>query len=167
MNKKALLALIAALLVSPVLGAGEWKDVRVDDFHLKWMVDGPNLNIEVSAPTNGWVAVGFNPTRRMKDADIFIGYVSGADVVVQDHYGTGQFSHRPDTDIGGVNNLSNISGEEADGRTTLSFTVPLNSGDSADRPLVEGQTYKVIFASHTRDGITRKHNRRTSTEIVL
>ena len=37
--------------------------------------------------------------------------------------------------------------------------MPLNSGDPSDRPLMAGGTYKVIFASNSKDKITVKHNK--------
>lgn len=171
MSNKALKILImSALIVTAAAGfaaAGEWKSADADDFHLEWMVDGSNLNVKVSAPTDGWVAVGFDPSNKMKDADILIGYVEDGEVVIEDHYGNSAISHRSDEAGGGSSNLSNIGGSERNGVTELNFTIPLNSGDSRDRVLVEGESYKVIFASHTRDKITMKHNRRTSVQITL
>lgn len=164
-----LLTLTAVLLAAAAgfAAAGEWKSADAGDFHLDWMVDGSNLNVKVSAPTEGWVAVGFDPSNKMKDADILIGYVDNGEIVIEDHYGNSAISHRSDERAGGRNDLMNIGGSEMNGTTELTFTIPLNSGDSKDRVLVEGESYKVIFASHTKDRITMKHNRRTSVQITL
>lgn len=171
MSNKTLKILITTMLLLAVAAgfaaAGEWKSTDAGDFHLEWMVDGSNLNVKVSAPTEGWVAVGFDPSNKMKDADILIGYVEDGEVVIEDHYGNSPISHRSDERGDGSNDLSNIAGSERNGVTELSFTIPLNSGDSRDRVLVEGESYKVIFASHTKDKITMKHNRRTSVQISL
>ncbi len=161
------MALILIAVVSGFIGAGEWKSADADDFHLEWMVDGSSLNIKVSAPTEGWVSVGFDPTNKMKDANIIIGYVKDGTVVIEDHFGKGQISHRNDESLNGSDDVINKSGTERNRVTELSFTIPLDSGDPNDRVLVEGQTYKVIFASHSKDRITMKHNRRTSGEITL
>ena len=158
---------ILIVLISSSLGAGEWKSADAGDFHLEWMVDGLNLNIKVTAPTEGWIAVGFNPTKKMKDANIIMGYVEDGMVVIEDHFGSGQISHRNDGSLGGSDDVMNKSGSERNGVTELSYTIPLNSGDPYDRVLTEGHTYKVILASHSKDKITMKHKRRTSMSITL
>ena len=164
---KITLAIMLLSAVAGMAGAGEWKSAAADDFRLEWMVDGDDLHVVFSSITSGWIAVGFDPTKKMKDANIIMGYVDDGEVIIEDHFGNGQISHRNDEAMGGTNNLMNTDGSEIFGVTELIFTIPLDSGDPHDRVLVEGQTYKVIFASHTKDKITMKHNRRTSREITL
>jgi len=165
--KQLLLVLIISLGVSGFAAGGEWKSADTGSFHLEWLVDGPNLNIRYSAETEGWLAVGFNPSKKMKDANIIIGFVEDGGVTIEDHFGTGQFSHRSDVSLGGTDDVTNKEGSEINGVTRLSFTIPLDSGKQDDRALVEGQSYKVIFASNRKDKISAKHNRRSSVEITL
>jgi hypothetical protein len=167
-NRKALTAALILAFVSAVFaGAGEWKTAKTGDFSLMWMVDGANLNVKLSAPVEGWVAVGFAPTNKMKDANIIIGYVENGNVVIEDHFGNSPISHKSDVSADGKDNLTSISGTEKNGVTEISFTIPLNSGDPNDRVLVPGESYKVIFASYSKDKITIKHSSRTSTNITL
>lgn len=169
-NRLAQRILPVLLLITLIAGSAfsqEWKSVDEGNFHLEWMADGSSLNIVVSAPTEGWVAVGFDPTNKMKDANILIGYVESGKAVVEDHYGNTQFSHRSDLDFGGSRDVSEVSGQESSGTTELSFTIPLNSGDQYDRPLVVGETHKVILAYGKRDNLSSKHKERTSVEITL
>ena len=147
--------------------AGDWKTADTGGFHLEWMVDGPNLNVKVSTETEGWVAVGFNPSDKMKDANIIIGYVENGMVTIEDHFGTGIISHRSDISLGGADDITSKAGSEVNGVTELSFTIPLDSGDQDDRVLREGESYKVIFASNKKDRITAKHNRRSSMVVTL
>lgn len=166
-NKKLLNVMIILVLLAAAASATEWKSAEAGGFSLSWAVDGENLMVKVSAETEGYVAVGFDPSNKMKDANIIIGYVDDGEVVIADHYGNGVFSHRDDERLGGTNDIVDGTGTEVDGVTELSFTIPLDSGDSADRALIPGNSYKVIFASHRRDRITSKHNSRTSTTITL
>ncbi len=155
-----LLALFSALPLS----AGSWKN---DDFSLTWTVAGSEILVTVSSQTTGWVAVGFGPSRMMKDANILIGAVlPDGSVMVEDHFGTGLTTHGKDTDNGGAANLRVISGEERNGTTTISFAIPLNSGDPKDTRLVPGSTVAVILASSSRDSFAAKHNRKAKTEIL-
>ena len=162
-----ILSAAVLIIAAASLGAQDWKSVDVDHFHMEWMVDGPNLNVRVSAPVEGWLAVGFDPTNMMKDANILIGYVENGEVVIEDHYGRSQISHKADVDKDGSSDISGISGRESGGTTELEFTIPLDSGDFRDRPLSEGGAYTVIFASSNKDSINRKHKDRASATIVL
>src|SRR3989338_6256693 len=72
----------------------------------------------------GWVAVGFDPQKKMEGANIIIGYVetekNGKQVVhMRDDYGTKVFGHENDEDlkwkdgdrlVSGVNNITQASG---------------------------------------------------------
>jgi hypothetical protein len=136
---------------------------------VQWMVEGDMLTVVMSAPTTGWVAVGFDPSRQMADANIIIGYVEDGEVFLSDEYGIGNVRHGADVDNGGVDNLSGVEGSEADGATTLKFTIPLDSGDSTDKPLVAGNTYKIILAHgpNGADDFGTYHGSRGSVEVEL
>lgn len=147
-----------------------FQSVTQSGVNFQWQVDGDSLNVQVSAKTTGWVAVGFDPSNMMQDANIIIGYVSDGEAFVRDDYGVGKVKHGADADNGGTDDVANVSGTEEDGVTTLRFTIPLDSGDSTDRPLTEGNKYKVIVA-HGPDGKddfgSYHANTRGSTEITL
>lgn len=134
---------------------------------VQWMVDETMLNVQVSAPTDGWIAVGFDPTNKMKDANIIIGFVKDGVVMLRDDYGIGQVRHGADVDNGGTDNLSNVEGGETDGATTIRFTIPLDSGDALDKVLVPGQSYKMIAAQGSKDDFGTIHAKRGSVEIIL
>jgi len=137
---------------------------------LKWKADTLEfLHAKVSAPTTGWVAVGFHPTDEMKDANIIIGYVKDGDVYVTDEFGVGKYSHLPDTLLGGEDNVTNRAGAETVGRTEISFTIPLDSGDPYDRPLAVGKSYMVMLAygPDDADDFQTRHERRTHLNVKL
>lgn len=146
-----------------------FKSASHEGYELRWRVLGENLEVSVSYATTGWVAVGFDPTRMMRDANIIIGYVADGEAVITDQYGNSTITHRPDTDLGGSDDLTSASGTEEDGVTTLSFVMPLDSGDEYDRALEPGETYTVILA-HGADGVDDMetyHEGRASMEITL
>ena len=115
-------------------------------FDMQWQIDGENLNVQVAAPTTGWIAVGFDPENKMGGANILIGYVVDGEAHLRDDFGSGQVKHESDLGLGGVENFTNLEGEENDGVTVIRFTIPLDSGDSYDKPLQAGKSYKVIYA---------------------
>ena len=149
------------------IDADGFKVETKDDFTIKWKIEGSTISVKVSAPTSGWVAVGFDPTSRMKDANIVIGYVENGEVFIRDDYGSATTAHEADTAAGGTDNLSNTSGTETNGTTEIAFTMPLDSGDSRDRILKEGTSYTIIMAYGSSDSFTIKHSTRTSTNFKL
>ena len=144
-----------------------FKEVEVKDFVFQWKIDGENIDIILSAPTTGWIAVGFDPSRMMKDADILIGYVKNNEVFMRDDFGSGNTKHRADTELGGTDNITVTGGSEADGETSLEFSIPLHSWDSYDRVLEEGGEYKLIFAYGNKDDFRSYHKTRTSIKVTL
>ncbi len=123
-----------------------FQTVEETGMSFSWRIVGEELEVELSGPTTGWIAVGFKPSRAMKDANILIGYFDGADVVMTDQFGTTMVAHRRDTELGGELNTEVISGDETDGTTTIRFRMPLDSGDEYDQPLSAGEEMRVIFA---------------------
>ncbi len=163
-SKQVFTAVFLSLLALPLLAGGNqeveaqpqqdsdgFKSVTIRDMEVRWQVDGDYMHFEVTAPTTGWVSVGFNPTSAMRDADIVIGYVEGGVLTISDEFGTGRTSHRPDEELGGTDHITNASGEVQDGVTTIRFTKPIDSGDEYDVPLTPGETHRIIVA-HGRDG---------------
>jgi hypothetical protein len=145
------------------------KTVTSSSVTLSWLVRGDFLDVKLSAPTTGWVAVGWNPSNRMKDADIQVGFVSGGDVKIRDDFGTSQTRHESDESLGGKSNVINISGSESGGTTQLAFTIPLSSGDRYDTTLSGGQNVKVILAygAQGADDFDSYHAGRGFVEIKL
>lgn len=143
--------------------------VEAVDMRLSWRVIDASLEVEVTAPTTGWVAVGFKPSRAMQDANILIGYVDGSNVVMTDQFGTTMTGHRPDEELGGTSDVDVVSGEERDGSTTIRFTIPLDSGDEFDQPLAAGETLPVILAHGPDDADDTRtyHAARGGIEITL
>ncbi len=125
--------------------------VSIDDFQMTWSAGEFNLEITVSAPTTGWIAVGFEPTAAMKDADIVIGYVEGGEVYLRDDWGDNYTSHKADIDLGGTDDVTAVSGYEESGFTGITFSIPLSSGDQYDHILEEGGTYTIILAYGAND----------------
>ena len=172
--KKSMWAVIimalSILFTGDVLAAsGAYEhELTVEDMVFAWTVDGDVLNVRLQGKTDSWVGIGFNPTSRMKDANIIIGFVKGGKVEVLDHYGTTEHQHQMDSRIGGESNVSNVSGKEADGMTEISFSIPLQSNDPKDRPIWTDKPNTVLLAHGAgRDSFRTKHVRRMVLEVNL
>lgn len=159
---------VLLVLAAGFLTAQDWGETTIGDMTVRHAVSGNDLLISVTAPTTGWVAIGFEPTRAMRDANILIGYVDrNGEVVVEDHFGNTMISHQPDERLGGETNVTVTGGQESGGETTIEFSIPLDSGDEFDRSLTPGRTTSIILAWGASDNTRIKHRRRYSGTIEL
>ena len=148
-------------------GKATAKTVTAGKFTFSYTIEGKNLSATVSYPAIGWIAVGFNPKTVMKGANFIIGSVDSGKAVVSDEFGDGMFSHAPDTVLGGKNDIISGDCKQANGVTTLSFTIPLDSGDDKDVKLAAGQKVKLIFAFGASKDTRKKHKDTAKALITL
>lgn len=142
--------------------------IELDRMSFAWKLDGKNIHIQLKAKTKGWVAVGFNPKKAMQGANFIIGYVKRRKVKIQDEYGIRLNDHIRDVLNQGENNISNVTGKESRGVTTISFTIPLNSGDESDTKIDPKSMNKVLLAfGPAKDDFHTKHVFRTALNVNL
>ena len=134
---------------------------------LFWHIVEKNINIKLSAPTAGWVGIGFNPAEEMKDANFIIGYVKDGEVKVIDHHGSGKRQHRDDIALGGTDNVTGATGSESDGVTEIGFSLPLQTGDSLDGSLQPAADTIVLLAFGMTDRLAQQHVHRARLKLNL
>lgn len=158
------------LFLAPCFLCAETYDhkIQVETMSFEWKVGEKDLNIRLSAKTKGWIGIGFNPSKKMLDANYILAYVKDDNVEVSDHFGTSKKAHDMDTKHGGQSNVKIISGEEEKGITAISFSIPLNSGDPKDRPLSINQDTIVLLAYGAgRDSFKSKHKFKARFKVNL
>jgi hypothetical protein len=142
-----------------------YKETTASGISFQWKVDGSELEAVVSAPTQGWVAVGFDPVQMMRGANFIIAYVQNGQVTIADHFGSQLTNHEDDAALGGAANVTAVEGSEANGTTTVTFRIPLDSGDQYDKALVAGQEYQVLLAYGSADDFETQHDQQARTKI--
>lgn len=142
-------------------------EIKAEDMTFAWTLDASNIHIKLSAKTTGWVGIGFTPDGSMLGANIIIGAVKKGKVRIQDHFGNRNRGHIPDKKQGGTNDISNAEGSEENGITTISFTMPLDSGDKFDLPAIKADgTDKIILAYGAgRDSFKSRHLFRSEYQV--
>ncbi|MBP2133394.1 hypothetical protein J2128_001348 [Methanomicrobium sp. W14] len=138
-------------------------------FSMKWSINEDIVYFKMTGDSKGWVAVGFNPTSVMKDADIYLGYMDGDLGSIHDMYSTGRFGPHPDdTKQGGEFSVLNYTVSESGGKTTVEFSRYLDTKDTYDSVIEEGETVDFIWAIADRDDPDFKHSvAKGSGTIVL
>ncbi len=151
-----------------VFKPGEYSQSKsFGDFELSWSTDDLYLYMGMKAKTAGWVAVGFDPSSQMKDADIVQGFIKDGVLSIADQYSTGQFGPHPaDTQQGGTDDILAAAGGSDGGFTTIEFKRRLDTGDKFDKQLGKG-AHKIIWAYGSDLQFTLKHTARGSGEIDL
>lgn len=129
-----------------------------DTMEVYWKNDPQYLYMALRAKTPGWVAIGFEPTVAMKDADIILGYVSDGKANVFDQYSTGNYGpHLNDTQLGGTYDILESGGREDAGFTTIEFKRKMNTGDKYDKAFTPGQNVSVIWSLSESDSVNVRH----------
>ena len=145
--------------------AHEIKDKKMS---VAWSVEGDTLAIKMSAETDSWVGVGFNPSNQMKDANFILGYVKKGEAQIIDEFGTDMANHSSDEKLGGTTDATLVGGTEEGGVTTIEFTIPLNSTDKNDGKIdVNGDTTLLMAYAMGRDSFKTKHRFRAEYKVNL
>jgi hypothetical protein len=152
---------------TPIQVKTEFATAKAGKFVFLYKVDGPNLVAKVSYPTMGWVAVGFNPVKMMLGANFILGTIVDGKAAVSDEFGDSKYSHVPDSTQGGKNDLVTSDVVLDKGMMIMSFTIPLNSGDTKDAVLEKGRKITVLFAAGKKPGLKAKHSDIEKTTITL
>jgi hypothetical protein len=162
---------VSIWLVSTVCisGAADYAHELTDKkMSFAWTVNGDSLAVKVSAETDGWVGIGFNPSKKMKDANFVLGYVKKGEAKIKDEYGDKGTGHKSDKKLGGTVDAVLVGGTEEGGVTTIEFTLPLKSGDKYDGALdVNGDTVVLLAYGAGRDSFKSKHKYRVSYKVNL
>ncbi len=174
MNGKAfriglLIVSCAALVFCSTVFASEYDhEIKIQKIDFSWKIDGANIHIRLSARTKGWVGIGFNPSEMMKDAKFVLGYVKDGKPSVSDEFGTGITNHQPVEKLGGKSDISDVSGKEEGGTTTIEFTIPLVPTDSKGKKIDPNTMTTVLLAyGPDFDTFRMKHKFRTKISVDL
>lgn len=146
--------------------ANPYITVEAKNMKFSYRVNGELLDCILEAPATGWISVGFDAEVKMKGANYIIGCIKKGKVEIFDHYGTSEYSHKSDASLGGKDNITNKNGKETKKNSTISFSIPLDSKDSFDKPIKKGKQI-ILLAYSNSDNIRSKHSFRTATEIEI
>ncbi len=163
-----LVSCLVFALCSTASAASYDHEIKAQNMTFSWKVDGSNLNVKLSAPTKGWVAIGFNPSNEMKDAKFVLGYVKDGKTVLQDAFGTGDTKHEAVEDLGGKSDVTLIGGTETGSDTTIEFTLPLVSKDTKGGKIDPAADTVVLLAyGPDHDSFKMKHKFRIKLTVNL
>jgi uncharacterized membrane protein len=147
--------------------ADGFKEVVQAGYTLDWRIHDGQIDVRVSYATNGWVGFGIGKTGTMEGSHIIIGYVQDGKATIEDDFGYGHDAHGPEAKVGGKDSLTARAGTFVGGTTTLSFSMPLKTGNPKDPVLAEGETYKVLLANGGQDAQDLETYHERTGRIIL
>ena len=137
-------------------------------FEVHWKNDADNLYMGRRGKTDGWLAVGFEPTVWMKDADMILGRVIDGQTTVLDLYSTGNYGPHPqDVELGGTDDILESGGREGDGYTVIEFRRKMDTGDRWDKAFATGQTVEMIWSTSGSDSDDVRHELDGENELTF
>eukprot|EP01119_Soliformovum_irregulare_P018413 TRINITY_DN5635_c0_g1_i1.p1 TRINITY_DN5635_c0_g1~~TRINITY_DN5635_c0_g1_i1.p1 ORF type:complete len:913 (+),score=232.87 TRINITY_DN5635_c0_g1_i1:47-2785(+) len=125
-------------------------------FKVDWTLDAAKtaITFTMTSDGTGWVGLGISSTPGMANMDCYLGNVVGGVASVQDSFSTAS-GVAPAADS--QNDATNVTGTESGGKTTITFTRKLDTGDAKDF-VIKDQTVFLIYAYQaTDDTRTTKH----------
>jgi hypothetical protein len=152
---KKLFIIILCLIVANLATVTKAADISMNlmvldngNYRLSWSLKEDVIEIKILAKTTGWIAIGFDPSEKMKDADMIIGYLdANGQPKVVDSYSVGlKGPHPEDISLGGTSDILSSSITQKNGWSTMSFQRKLATGDKFDKDIPINQSVKVIWS---------------------
>jgi len=140
---------------------------KIGEVEVYSRIDGDVVRIALKAKTNGYVAIGIDPSVSMKDADIVIGGMKDGKAFISNDFGTvARGPHPTKESQGSKTNITAYGGSRKDGFTIIEFERKLAPGGNVDKALKMGEN-KIIWAIGDSDDLTAKHSKRGSGTLNL
>lgn len=136
------------------------------NIELYWTIEGDSIYIGLKAPTQGWLAVAWDPSGPiMEGEDIVIGYLKEGSLYLQDYFAVTSVSHASDVSLGGRDDLLEKAGAESDQGTVIEFRRKLETGDKFDRSITAGSHVVQLAYAPNDDFLTYHGEKRTVVNI--
>ncbi len=131
----------------------------------EFRISNDSIDLDFFAPTQGWLAVGFNDRDAIVGSDLIQMRVRNGQVEIQDQLVTGLGQHPQDEELGGQNNIRILSGQEERKGTKIRCRIPLRSGDANDFQHQDGQAFWLILTYSVDDDFNHHSRLRRHRKI--
>lgn len=161
---------VLAIIFSPILlktQTMQEKNISVGGMSVRWHLESGAIYFHVSAPTNGWVAVGFNVLDDIVHTNLIMAAVDKGKLHIEDQYVVRAGEHVPVAALGGVSAVSKASGREVGGHTEVSFCLPQHTKDHFHYNLTEASKIYLICAYSAEDDFAHHSLMRHHVAVVL
>lgn len=129
----------------PVIAGEQARRIIDGDVVFSWKHKTGRLFGELTAPTEGWIAVGFNERRTLKNTRFVIAAVSMSPIRAEEHIALVP-DHRNVAALGLPRTLDHVSGSYSQGLSRLEFSLPHQFPERPALRLVPGASLHLMLA---------------------
>ncbi len=152
---------IALALLIPFFSTAQ-QELQVESMTFKYSCYEDSIFCFVTAPTKGWIMVGFNDKNSLIGADFKFFSVHEGKAINSDQKNKGGRNYFPDNELEGSNDIHLLYGTETKEKTSISFSIPLRNNDHNDYQHKTKAPFWLILAYSVDDdfqhhSIFRKH----------
>jgi len=155
------------LFLTQIAFAQSMKRISVKGMEIKWSLMKDTVQFEVFAPTQGWVAVGFNSSNNIVGANLIMGASKNNKSIFEDQYVISTGVHKEFKLVGGKTAISNLICTENASGTTMKFNIPQKQLDKFHHPLASGKKIWLICAYSQQDDFDHHSIMRKHIEVTL
>lgn len=134
---------------------------------VSWTHEKSFVRFELSAPTNGWVAIGFNEKTGLTDTYLIMARIRDGFAEVTEHRVFKPGHYVPVMELDGKPMIFDCAGIEADGKTIVSFSVPTGLGGEYQKDLSPNLDYYLTMAFSQSDDFQHHSIMRTQQKVKL
>lgn len=162
-----LLGPIAVSAVAMAFAAPESGRVTAAGMDLRWYQDGEWIEFTFSAPSQGWLAIGFNDVNDIVGADLFMLRVRAGTVEGEEHLVLRAGDHRNVLSLGMPPRLRVLDGSQTASGTVVRFRIATTAGEARRPALSRGSTHVLILAYSVSDDFDHHSRQRIHLPITL
>ncbi|MEO0895681.1 MAG: DOMON domain-containing protein [Bacteroidota bacterium] len=134
---------------------------------VSWKKEEHGIRFHMKAPTKGWICIGFNDGKGMKDSWLLMARMMNGKAELVEHFTLKPGQYHPISDLGGQEEVREVVGHEEGNYTHFSFLLPFQPASTYQRELTTGKTYDMVMA-YSRDKDFQHHSMmRTSQWITF
>ena len=145
----------------------DMKSVEKNGMTVEWSFKSDRIHFNISAPTAGWVAIGFNEHTGIEKTYLIMGNVVNEVPNVVEYYTRAAGDYRPISELGCTEKVQSISGSDKGINTNLQFSLPCNADGNLQKNLKQGMEYNMLMAFSREDDFQHHSMMRTSIFIKL
>lgn len=143
------------------------KSITVKGMNFTWHFDEDFLHGKVSAPTKGWVAIGFNKHIDLAGTNLIMAAAEKDFFKIEDRYIVAPANHKSILELGGSEGITKGFCRESNGLTEMYFSIHRSVNDKFHHELNEGEYIFILLAYSQEDDFTHHSTMRTSIQIKL
>lgn len=138
-----------------------------NNMEVQWKYVENSIEFTMSAPTDGWVTIGFNNQESKAGCYLLMGRIQNGNVEVVEHYTQSPGNYKPISKYNVVPKVAGVRGEETGKSSTIEFSLPQKANCQYQKDLFPGKQYVMVLAYSQSDDFQHHSIMRTSVKVKL